>query len=70
MHSPMKDDIKLKTDSVSINSLIPKLIKTFLLFSSFVQSLSFFINIIKTILKISNKKEYINIIISDNFFSL
>jgi hypothetical protein len=66
----MKDDIKLKTDSVSINSLIPKLIKTFLLFSSFVQSLSFFINIIKIILKISNKKEYINIIISDNFFSL
>ena len=54
MHSPMKDDIKLKMDSVSNNSLIPKLIKTFLLFSSFAQSLSFFINIIKTILKISN----------------
>ena len=70
MHSPMKDDIKLKMDSVSINSLIPKLINIFLFFSSFVQSLSFFINIIKTILKISNKKEYINIIISDNFLHL
>ena len=57
MHSPMKDDIKLKTESVSIKSLIPKLIKIFLWFSSFVQSLSFFTNIIKTILKISNKKE-------------
>ena len=70
MHSPMKDDIKLKMDSVSINSLIPKLINIFLFFSSFVQSLSFFINIIITILKINNKKEYINIINSDNFLNL